>query len=189
MKTQRWTCSRLAWSHDMSFGHVEQLDSILFSGWTRISVQLSGLDKSCCSNSRNLYVTSSVSSGSGCPNPRVELTNLFNSRVVFELLFEILLYDQAIQNDFSDVKCSWNTSKKKCSEPAEGFLTLTSPQGWVSSMSNNPIRFNSRVEQEFLSNFRVWTKVFVQIREICMWRARFLRVRAVQSEGWADEFA
>jgi hypothetical protein len=63
------------------------------------------------------------------------------------------------------------------------------PQSWVSDMSNNPTRFNPRVEQEFLSNSRVWTKIFVQTREICMWRARFHRVRAVQPKGWADEFA
>jgi hypothetical protein len=67
-------------------------------------------------------------------------------------------------------------------------LQLAWPQGWVSNMSNNPTRFNPRVEQEFLFNSRVWTKFFVQTREICMWRARFHRVRAVQPKGWADEF-
>jgi hypothetical protein len=50
----------------LSFEHVEQLDSIQSSGWTRISVQLSGLNKIFCSNPRNLYVTSSVSSSSSC---------------------------------------------------------------------------------------------------------------------------
>jgi hypothetical protein len=50
----------------LNFGHVEQPDPIQSSGWTRISVQLSGWDKSFCPNPRNLYVTGSVSSGSGC---------------------------------------------------------------------------------------------------------------------------
>jgi hypothetical protein len=66
---------------------------------------------------------------------------------------------------------------------------ITWSQNWVSNMSSNSTRFNPRVEQEFLFNSRVWTKIFVQTREICMWRARFLRVRAVQPEGWANEFA
>jgi hypothetical protein len=52
---------------ELGFGHVEQPDPIQSSGWTRISVQLSGLDKDFCPNPRKLYVTGSVSSGSGCP--------------------------------------------------------------------------------------------------------------------------
>ncbi len=51
----------------LGFGHVEQPDPIQSSGWTRISVQLAGLDKDFCPNPRKLYVTGSVSSGSGCP--------------------------------------------------------------------------------------------------------------------------
>ncbi len=69
------------------------------------------------------------------------------------------------------------------------WLILAWSQNWVSDMSNNSTRFNPRVEQEFLFNSRVWTKFFVQTREICMWRARFHRVRAIQPKGWADEFA
>jgi hypothetical protein len=59
------------------------------------------------------------------------------------------------------------------------FKYLTWSQSWVSNMSNNSTRFNSWVEQKFLFNSRVWTKFFVQIREICMWRTSFLRVRVV----------
>ncbi len=51
----------------LGFGHVGQPDPIQSSGWTRISVQLSGLDKDFYPNPRKLYVTGSVSSGSGCP--------------------------------------------------------------------------------------------------------------------------
>jgi FKBP-type peptidyl-prolyl cis-trans isomerase len=50
----------------LGFGHVGQPDPIQSSGWTRISVQLSGLDKDFCPNPRKLFVTGSVSSSSGC---------------------------------------------------------------------------------------------------------------------------
>jgi hypothetical protein len=52
----------------LSFEHVEQPPS---SGWTRISVQLSCLNRSFCSNSRYLYVTGLMSCGSSCSTWRL----------------------------------------------------------------------------------------------------------------------
>ncbi len=51
---------------ELSFEHVGQPDLIQSLDWTRVSVQLSSLNKSFCSNPRNLYVTSSISSDSSC---------------------------------------------------------------------------------------------------------------------------
>jgi hypothetical protein len=64
----QWTTSMFKFSAiaELNFEHVEQFDSIQFSNWTRIFVQLSSLNKIFCSNSRNLYVTNSISSNSSC---------------------------------------------------------------------------------------------------------------------------
>jgi hypothetical protein len=63
----RWVMRKISVAAGLGFGHVEQPDPIQSSGWTRISVQLSGLNKDFCPNPRKLYVTGSVSSSSGCP--------------------------------------------------------------------------------------------------------------------------
>ncbi len=97
---------------ELSFEHVEQRNPIQSSGWTRISVQLSGLDKDFCSNPRNLYVTGSVSSGSGCStrglgwricSTRESGLNFCPKPNSTVRLFKILLFKSAINDSYVSI--------------------------------------------------------------------------------------
>ncbi len=94
------------------------------------------------------------------------------------LWYDVVVFSFLVRFQVENVKYIMNAIK-----------WVTWSQNWVSNMSSNSTQFNPRIEQEFLFNSRIWTKVCVQTRKICMRRARFLRIRAFQSEGWVDEFA
>ncbi len=104
---------------ELSFEHVEQPDSIQSSGWTRISIQLSGLNKIFCSNPRNLYVTSSVSSGSSCSTQGLSwrvcstrgsglnFCSKLNSTIRLLILWRWSCFHQSRNHFFDDVWRRW----------------------------------------------------------------------------------
>jgi hypothetical protein len=133
----------------LGFEQLGQPDPIQSSGWTRIFVQLSGLDKSFCPNPRNLYVTGSVSSGSGSPtrglscricpirgsglnfcpkpNPTARLVSDLKEIVFHIAAFVFWFHKDSLQfyndeNDFLNVKISKSRkSRKKKNESKEEY--------------------------------------------------------------------
>jgi hypothetical protein len=108
----------------LGFEHVEQPDPIQSSGWTRISVQLSGLDKIFCPNPRNLYATGSVSSGSGCSTRGLgwRICSTRGSGLKFcpklnpTARLQETSIDLQLENWISDQNIEWNWSAKNTSE-------------------------------------------------------------------------
>jgi hypothetical protein len=97
-----WRFLNISVAAGLSFEHVEQLDSIQSSGWARISVQLSVFGQKFLFKPEKFVCDELGFFGFGLSNPRVGLTDLLNSRVVFKLLYETQSYDQTS----CQVRCS-----------------------------------------------------------------------------------